>query len=203
LIKKINNLQKEIDKLTKIDHTKYNSQQFSKTYHITIPFNKLLFNDKLIVLLNLFQNQINYKYDNFLKVNAYRLWEGSNIDRYSILNLFKLSTGDSCTLELRAKHGSNDSTEIKYFCDLIEKFYEISLQLNKDKPLLESLSEILDIDKDDLITFKNILPKDLKTHYSSLNNFIYKLLDSLYKNDKDKINKINYWIKHLNIIQNF
>jgi hypothetical protein len=203
LIKKINNLEKEIDKLTKIDHTKYNSQQFSKTHRITVPFNKLLFNDKLIVLLNLFQNQTHYTYDNFLKVNAYQLWEGSNIDRYSILNLFKLSTGDSCTLELRAKHGSNDSTEIKYFCDLIEKFYEISLQLNKDKPLLESLSEILDIDKDDLITFKNILPKDLKTHYSSLDNFIYKLLDSLYKNDKDKINKINYWIKHLNIIQNF
>ena len=54
----------------------------------------------------------------------------------AILNLYKLSTGDSCTLELRAKHGSNDSTEIKYFCDLIEKFYEIALQLDKDKILL-------------------------------------------------------------------
>ena len=200
LIKKINNLQKEIDKLTKIDHTKYNSQQFSKTYRITVPFNKLLFNDKLIVLLNLFQNQTCYKYDNFLKVNAYQLWEGSKIDRYSILNLFKLSTGDSCTLELRAKHGSNNSTEIKYFCDLIEKFYEISLQLDKDKPLLESLSEILDINKQDLISFKNINPKDLKSKYSTLKTtFLPKLLHSIFKDDSKTI---SYWLKHLNIVNN-
>lgn len=200
LIKKIDKLQKEIDKLTKIDDTKYNSQQFSKTYRITVPFNKLLFNDKLIVLLNLFQNQTNYRYDNFLKVNAYQLWEGSKIDRYSILNLFKLSTGDSCTLELRAKHGSNDSTEIKYFCDLIEKFYEIALQLDKNKPLLESLSEILDINKQDLITFKNIDPKDLKSQYSTLKTtFLPKLLHSIFKDD---LKSINYWLKHLDIINN-
>tara|TARA_B000000475_G_scaffold268558_1_gene261222 strand:+ start:4849 stop:6447 length:1599 start_codon:yes stop_codon:yes gene_type:complete len=200
-IKKINNIQKEIDKLTKIDPIKYNSEKFSNTYRITVPFNKLLFNDKLIVLLNLFQNQTQYKYDNFFKVNAYQLWEGSKIDRYSILNLYKLSLNESCTLELRAKHGSNDSTEIKYFCSLIEKFYEIALQLDKNKPLLESLSEILDIPKEDLISFKNIDPKDLKTQYSTLKTtFLPKLLYSIFKDDSKSI---NYWLKHLDIIQNF
>ena len=198
LIKKIDNIQKEINKLTKIDSTKYNSQQFTNTYRITVPFKKLLFNDKLIVLLNLFQNQINYKYDNFLKINAYQLWEGSKIDRYSILNLYKLSLNESCTLELRAKHGSNDSTEIKYFCDLIEKFYEIALQLDKNKPLLESLSEILDID--DLRSFKDIDPKDLKSQYSTLKTtFLPKLLHSIFKDD---LKSINYWLKHLDIVNN-
>tara|TARA_Y100000389_G_C17370226_1_gene468596 strand:+ start:49 stop:369 length:321 start_codon:yes stop_codon:yes gene_type:complete len=83
----------------------------------------------------------------------------------------------------------------------IKIIYEISLQLNKDKPLLESLSEILDIDKQDLIIFKNINPKDLKSQYSTLKTtFLPKLLNYIFKDDSKTI---SYWIKHLNIINDF
>jgi len=200
LLRKIDTIEKKIDKLIKINPKDYISGSSNSPKNICIPYKKLLFKDKLILLMHIYQNKANYRFSHLHNKNSYIIDSFQYINRYSILNLFKLSTGDSCTLELRAKHGSNDSTEIKYFCDIIEKFYEIALQLDKNKPLLESLSEILNISKEDLISFKNIDPKDLKTHYSSIQDFLYKLLHSIFKDDSKSI---NYWLKHLDIIQNF
>ena len=148
--------------------------------------------------MHLYQGNTSYSYNEDLKKNTFHIEPTYRTSRYSILNLKKLSLNRSCTLELRAKHGSNDSTEIKYFCDLIEKFYEIALQLDKDKPLLESLTEVLNID--DLRSFKNIDPKDLKSQYSTLKTtFLPKLLHSIFKDD---LKSINYWLKHLDIVNN-
>ena len=198
LIKKIDTIQRKIDKLSKINPEDYVSSPSNSPRTFCIPYKNLLFKDKLILLMHIYQNKANYRFSHLHKKNSYIIDPCQYVNRYSILNLYKLSTGDSCTLELRAKHGSNDSTEIKYFCDLIEKFYEIALQLDKDKPLLESLTEILDID--DLISFKNIDPKDLKSQYSTLKTtFLPKLLHSIFKDD---LKSINYWLKHLDIVNN-
>lgn len=75
--------------------------------------------------MHIYQNKANYSFSHLRKKNSYAIDSFQYVERYSILNLYKLSTGDSCTLELRAKHGSNDSTEIKYFCDLIESFTKL------------------------------------------------------------------------------
>ena len=198
LIKKIDTIQRKIDKLSKINPEDYVSSPSNSPRTFCIPYKNLLFKDKLILLMHIYQNKANYRFSHLHNKNSYIIDPCQYVNRYSILNLYKLSTGDSCTLELRAKHGSNDSTEIKYFCDLIEKFYEIALQLDKDKPLLESLTEILNLN--DLISFKNIDPKDLKSQYSTLKTtFLPKLLHSIFKDD---LKSINYWLKHLDIVNN-
>jgi hypothetical protein len=185
LIKKIESLNTKIKKLTTLPN-----------YTENTPFKNLVFEHQLIVLMHFYHKYTTYKMNNNLNKYTINTVSTSKINRYKILNLKKLSERKSCTLELRVKHGSNDSTEIGNFCILIEKFVNIAEQIvaNKNIPLLTSLAKILNIDEKELSDFKLLDPKDLHENYTTLKLFLKKLLKSLFKEDNVMI---KYWQKQL------
>ena len=185
LLKKIKNLDTKINKLTTLPYDIKNK-----------PFKNLIFEHQLITLMHFYHTNTTYKMDNDLKKYIINIESSNTIRRYKILNLKKLSERKSCTLELRVKHGSNDSTEISNFCILIEKFVNIAEQMvaNKHIPLLTSLSTILNIDEKELFDFKKIIPKDLEGIYITKKTLLKKILKSLFKNDNVII---KYWQKQL------
>jgi coenzyme F420-reducing hydrogenase delta subunit len=185
LIKKIESIDTKIKKLTTLPN-----------YIEKKPFKDLVFEHQLIVLMHFYHQNTKYKMNNNLK--KYNMFIDSihEIRRYKILNLKKLSERQSCTLELRVKHGSNDSTEISNFCILIEKFVNIAEQMvvNKHIPLLKSLANILNIHEDELIIFKSIKSKDLHLYYTAQKPLLKKILKGLFKTDTVII---KYWQKQL------
>jgi hypothetical protein len=124
-----------------------------------------------------------------------------HIERYKILNLKKLSERKSCTIELRAKHGSNDATEITNFCILIEKLVNVAEQMvvNKHIPLITSLANILNVNISELLAFKSIEPKDLNEKYESQKYLLKNILNGLFKNSDGSYDNISikYWLKQL------
>jgi hypothetical protein len=191
ILKRTENLRKKIDKL-----------RTPSTDVINKPFRNLTFEHQLMVLMHFYHKRTTYKMNTDIKKYTIDIKGGINvIGRYKILNLKKLSLKKSCTLELRVKHGSNDSIEIGNFCILIEKFVNIAekMVLNKDMPLLKSLANILNIDEKELFYFKEIEPKDLQKHYTHLHYtnvkpLLKKILKSLFKEDNISI---KYWMKQL------
>ena len=169
---------------------------------INKPFRNLTFEHQLIVLMHFYHKRTTYKMNNLFNKYTIDIVGGTNeVNRYKILNLKKLSEKESCTLELRVKHGSNDSTEIANFCILIEKLVNLAEQMvtNKDMPLLKSLASILNIDEKELFYFKELEPKDLEKHYNHLHYtnvkpLLKKILKSLFKEDNISI---KYWMKQL------
>jgi hypothetical protein len=203
LLQKIDNIDDKLIKLTTINTNSYLDSSSSTIRIIDIPFKQLTFNDQLTFLMHLYQGNTSYSYNKDLKKDTYHIEPTYRTSRYSILNLKKLSLNQSCTLELRAKHGSNDSTEIKYFCDLIEKFYEIALQLENDQPLLSSLANKLNINTKMLKLFKKPHSVEVTKYYHAFTKppltIINKILKGLFKDDNISI---EYWLKHLATINN-
>jgi len=203
LLQKIGNIDDKLIKLTTINTNSYLDSSSSTIRIIDIPFKQLTFNDQLTFLMHLYQGNTSYSYNEDLKKNTFHIEPTYRTSRYSILNLKKLSLNRSCTLELRAKHGSNDSTEIKYFCDLIEKFYEIALQLDNDQPLLSSLANKLNINTKMLKLFKKPHSVEVTKYYHAFTKppltIINKILNGLFKDDNISI---EYWLKHLATINN-
>ena len=185
LLLKIKTLDTKIKKLTTLPSDIKNK-----------PFNSLVFEHQLIVLMHFYHTNTTYKMDNVLNKYTINIESSNKIGRYKILNLKKLSERQSCTLELRVKHGSNDSTEISNFCILIEKLVNVAEQmvLNKHIPLLKSLCTILNLDEKELSDFKKIHPIDLQEQYKNQKRLLTKILKGLYKTDNDSM---TYWKKQL------
>lgn len=106
------------------------------------------------------------------------------VDRYSILNLKNLSVKDGLpTMEIRAKHGSNDPEEISNYCELLEKIFQkvhhIYLQCHENKTL--------SIKKEILKVFPMDYLNDIDIYYKNI-------FEILYDNDTTKV---NYWIEHI------
>lgn len=203
LLQKIDNIDDKLIKLTTINTNSYLNSSSSTIRIIDIPFRQLTFNDQLTFLMHLYQGNTSYSYNKDLKKDTYHIEPTYRTSRYSILNLKKLSLNQSCTLELRAKHGSNDSTEIKYFCELIEKIYEIALQLDNDQPLLSLLANKLNINIKFLKLFKKQHSVEATKYYKAFTKppltIINKILNGLFKDDSISI---EYWKKHLDTINN-
>ena len=203
LLQKIGNIDDKLIKLTTINTNSYLDSSSSTIRIIDIPFKQLTFNDQLTFLMHLYQGNTSYSYNEDLKKNTFHIEPTYRTSRYSILNLKKLSLNQSCTLELRAKHGSNDSTEIKYFCELIEKIYEIALELDNDQPLLSSLANKLNINTKILKLFKKPHSVEVTKYYYAFTKppltIINKILNGLFKQDNISI---EYWKKHLDTINN-
>jgi DNA polymerase III psi subunit len=185
LIKKIESLNTKIKKLTTLPN-----------YTENTPFKNLVFEHQLIVLMHFYHKYTSYKMNKNLNKYTINTVSTSEINRYKILNLKKLSERKSCTIELRAKHGSNDATEISNFCILIEKLVNVAEQmvLHKDIPLLKSLASILNISESELLSFKSIQPKDLEKKYITHKPLLKNILKSLFKTDTDNI---KYFLKQL------
>jgi len=206
-LQKIDNIDQKLIKLTTINADSYSdsslkSDSSSSTIKIIgIPFKDLTFNDKLTFLMHLYQGNTSYSYNTHLEKETFHIEPTYRTSRYSILNLKKLSLDQSCTLELRAKHGSNDSTEIKYFCELIEKIYNIAKQLDDNTPLLYSLSQKLNVNIKVLKLFKKPHSVEVTKYYESFTKspltIINKILKGLFKEDKTTI---DYWVEHLDNI---
>lgn len=210
LLLKIDNLDRELIKFTTINSDSYSRSRSSSLSNtssspinkiIAIPFKNLTFNDQLTFLMHLYQNNTSYSYNTHLDKHTFHIEPTYRTSRYSILNLKKLSLDQSCTLELRAKHGSNDSTEIKFFCELIQSFYNIALQLDDNTPLLLSLSKILKINIRALKTFKNSHSTKIADKYDLFTKpplcIVHTLLKGLFGGDNTTI---QYWLKHLDTI---
>jgi hypothetical protein len=206
-LQKIDNIDQKLIKLTTINADSYSdsslkSDSSSSTIKIIgIPFKDLTFNDKLTFLMHLYQGNTSYSYNTHLEKETFHIEPTYRTSRYSILNLKKLSLDQSCTLELRAKHGSNDSTEIKYFCELIEKIYNIAKQLDDNTPLLYSLSQKLNVNIKVLKLFKKPHSVEVTKYYESFTKspltIINKILKGLFIEDKTTI---DYWVEHLDNI---
>ena len=190
LLKRIKNLDAKIKKLTIIPTELKNK-----------PFHKLEFEHQLIVLMHFYHKFSGCKKDDNLKKYIIDVKYTHHVERYKIINLKKLSERKSCTLELRAKHGSNDSTEIANFCILIEKLVNVAEQmvLNKHIPLLTCLSNILKVNESELLVFKSIEPKDLNENYESQKHLLKHILNGLFKNSDGSSDtvSIKYWLKQL------
>jgi hypothetical protein len=190
LLKRIKNLEAKIKKLTTLPKETTNK-----------PFKDLKFEHQLIVIMHFYHAYSGCKMDDDLKKYIISVKYIDELERYKILNLKKLSERQSCTLELRVKHGSNDSTEISNFCILIEKIVNVSEQMvaNKHISLLTSLANILNVDEKELLAFKSIKPKDLSANYESQKYLLKNILNGLFKDKEIVYNNVNirYWLKQL------
>jgi hypothetical protein len=190
LLKRIKNLEAKIKKITRLPTNLTNK-----------PFNKLEFEHQLIVLMHFYHKFSGCKMDKKLKKYIIDVKYTHHVERYKILNLKKLSDRKSCTIELRAKHGSNDAIEMANFCILIEKLVNVAekMVLHKDIPLLKSLASILNVSESELLAFKSIEPKDLSANYESQKHLLKHILNGLYKNSDGSVDTvcITYWQKQL------